>query len=80
MNQIEFLRRRIFKVNQIEFARIVGVGQATVSRWEDGKGSPTLEQVRSLRFEAANRGIAWDNNWLFFAPPVDAVTGERPAA
>ncbi|WP_425292027.1 helix-turn-helix domain-containing protein [Brucella anthropi] len=68
MRQIFFLRHKIFKANQAEFARMAQVSQATVSRWENGEGSPSLENIIALRQAAARNGIAWDHEWLFSAP------------
>ena len=65
MTQIFFLRTKIFKVNQAEFAKLSKVGQATVSRWENGESSPSLENIRTIRIAAAIRGLAWDHECLF---------------
>lgn len=73
MRQILFLRHKIFKANQAEFARMAQVSQATVSRWENGEGSPSLENIIALRKAAARKGIAWDHEWLF-SPPSDEVS------
>lgn len=70
MNQILFLRTTVFRVKQAEFAKLARVGQATVSRWENGESSPTLDNLRTIRAEAARRGIAWDHEWLFSAAPA----------
>jgi transcriptional regulator with XRE-family HTH domain len=72
MNQISFLRRQIFKINQAEFAKLAQVGQATVSRWENDENSPSLYHIKNLRNAAAMRGIAWDHEWLFSAVPAEA--------
>lgn len=79
MNQILFLRRRIFKVNQAEFARLAGVGQATVSRWENGETSPSLESLRTIRAEATRRSIPWDHEWLFGVLPAEAAEARQTA-
>jgi len=47
------------------------VSQATVSRWENGEGSPSLENIIALRQAAARKGIAWDHEWLFSPPSVE---------
>lgn len=71
MSTMHFIRTKIFKVNQIEFAAIVGVGQATISRWDQGKTSPDLANLQRIRAAAAQRGIPWDHSWFFDAAPIE---------
>lgn len=71
MNNIRFIRTKVFKVSQAEFARIAATGQAVVSRWENGENSPSLEQLRLIRAEAKRRALSWDHDWLFGSVPAD---------
>jgi transcriptional regulator with XRE-family HTH domain len=71
MNNIRFIRTKVFKVSQAEFARIAGTGQAVVSRWEQGETSPSLHQLRLIRDEAKSRTLSWDHDWLFGTLPTD---------
>lgn len=74
MSAIRHIRREIFKVTQAEFASIVGVAQATVSRWETGV-APSLDDMQAIRRTATERGIEWRDEW-FFEPVADIrVTG-----
>lgn len=64
MSAIRFIRREIFKVTQAEFAALAGVTQASVSRWEAGT-PPSLDDMQAIRAAAADRGIAWRDEWFF---------------
>ena len=72
MNPILYIRKHVFQSKQTEFAQIVGVGQASVSRWENGECSPTLDDMRAIRQAAADRQIQWSDEWFFAAPAVPA--------
>ncbi|KAB2656293.1 helix-turn-helix domain-containing protein [Brucella tritici] len=69
MNTIRFIRKSVFKVGQGEFAKIANVAQATVSRWERSESSPTLDEIKRIRDEAAARAIPWSDDWLFRPVP-----------
>ena len=73
MNNIKFIRTKVFKVSQTEFARIADTGQAVVSRWEKGENSPSLDQVKLIRDEAKRRLLPWDHDWLFGTVPADGL-------
>lgn len=69
MSTMKHIRTQVFKVTQAEFATLAGVGQATVSRWENGV-SPSLDEMQAIRNAAASRiDIVWDDS-LFFGSPV----------
>ena len=70
MNQMTFIRTEVFKLKQAEFACLARVGQATVSRWENGESFPSLDDLQTIRSEAAKRGIEWDHEWLFAETPA----------
>lgn len=74
MNVIKHIRLNIFDVTtQGEFAKEIGVTQATVSRLEAGS-EITLTVAKSIRAAAKSRGIEWDDSLLFeYVPDVDAV-------
>lgn len=67
MNPLRHIRKNLFGVTQQEFARIAGVRQSTVSRWETGDGAPTLEEMSRIRSAAKVRKLRakWDDG-LFF--------------
>lgn len=48
VSEIRFLRKNIYLKIQ-EFAQIVGVHRATVSRWENGHSKPTASEDRLIR-------------------------------
>jgi transcriptional regulator with XRE-family HTH domain len=75
MNALLYIRKYIFRLNQSEFARAVGVGQSSVSRWDRG-AAPSLPEMQRIREAAMRRGIDWDDRW-FFRPPD---SGETEAA
>lgn len=73
MNLMRRIRKNVFGITQAEMARIAGVAQAQVSRWEHGLREPRLAELRRIRAAAIKRGLAWDDRWFFAA-------GEREAA
>jgi transcriptional regulator with XRE-family HTH domain len=68
MNAIEYIRTHVFDVSQMAFAKIAGVNQGTVSRWESGVLWPDLQQIERLRNEAKARSLPWRDGWLFDVP------------
>lgn len=73
MVPIEYIRKKIFKLNQTEFAAIAGVTQATVSRWKAGDFKPGQEEMERIRAEAFARDIAWDDRWFFAVPEPEGA-------
>ncbi|NTS30698.1 helix-turn-helix transcriptional regulator [Phyllobacterium sp. BT25] len=71
MNALKHIRKHIFKVTQAQFASLAGVGQPSVSRWENGI-APSLDEMQAIRRAAAERGIDWDDSWFFEVPEVAA--------
>lgn len=74
MNMIKHIRLNLFDVaTQGEFAKAIGVTQATVSRLEAGS-EITLTVAKSIRAAAKSRGIEWDDSLLFeYEPAVEPV-------
>lgn len=77
MNAMTAIRKHVLKVSQMELAEIAKTSQATVSRWEKGELHPDIAQLQRIRTVAADRGIAWDDGWLF-DPAPNQIT--EPAA
>lgn len=67
MNPITRIRKVVLDMTQAQFAVAAGVSQPTVSRWETGELSPSLDEMRCIRELAQARGIGWDDSWLFEA-------------
>lgn len=65
MNIMSHIRTGVFRENQTRFAAIVGVSQATVSRWEKGEQEPTRDKLALIREEARKRRIFWSDAWFF---------------
>ena len=65
---IKHIRQEIFGVNQTVFAKIAGVTQATVSRWERGEFDPRGDELAAIRQAAIERGLPWNDKWFFEAP------------
>ncbi|WP_410052164.1 helix-turn-helix domain-containing protein [Bradyrhizobium sp. SZCCHNS30571] len=42
-------------------AKIAGVRQATISRWEAGLTDPSLKHLKRIRAEARKRRLAWND-------------------
>jgi transcriptional regulator with XRE-family HTH domain len=73
MTPAQHIREKIFGYRtQQEFADAVGYTQAQISRFENGLAFSAEAQAR-IQKHAADRGLAWDNNW-FFRVPNPAVT------
>lgn len=68
MSALRHIRKTVLKLSQAEIAALVGVSQGTVSKWENGELSPSLEEVSALRAEAQRRSLAWDDRWFFETP------------
>lgn len=73
-NAFTHIRTELFQMTQAEFAAALGVDQSTVSRWEQGKLSPDLEDAAKIRRMARNkkrveewkkRGVEWSDSLLF---------------
>lgn len=64
MNTLKRIRVEIFSLNQVEFARVAGVSQSTVSRWESGEIAPGLSSLRRLRKAALEAGAPWDDSLI----------------
>lgn len=73
MTPIEHIRTRVFRTTQAVFAEIAGTTQASVSRWESGVQTPGQTEMASIRAEAAQRGLAWDDRWFFELPEKEAA-------
>ena len=71
MNPMRFIRTEVFGADsQEKFAALVGVRQATVSRWETGVHQPGFRELSRIRRAAETRGIAWDDAWFFDDRPL----------
>lgn len=71
MNAIRHIRKNVFRLKQQEFAAIAGVQQSTVSRWERGEASPSLDEMAAIREAAKLRRLRWSDG-LFFASKEQA--------
>lgn len=73
MNIIKHIRLNLFSIStQGEFAKAIGVTQATVSRLEGGS-EISLTVAKSIRSAAKARGLNWDDALLFEYQPKDVV-------
>lgn len=72
MNAIYFIRKKVFGTTQQEFARIAGVQQSMVSRWENDAAAPTLDEMHRIREAAGTRKLKrkWRDD-LFFTVPEE---------
>lgn len=55
--------RKTFDVSQTEFARIIGVSQAAVSRWEVHSIVPRTETFNRIHSAARRRRLPWRKSW-----------------
>ncbi|WP_064712118.1 helix-turn-helix domain-containing protein [Rhizobium bangladeshense] len=73
MKPIEFIRTHVFKQTQAAFARLAGVSQSTVSKWEAGVLAPSQEEMVRIRSAAIRLALgweceAWQDEWFFVLP------------
>ncbi|MBY3582235.1 helix-turn-helix domain-containing protein [Rhizobium bangladeshense] len=73
MRPIEFIRTQVFKQTQAAFARLAGVSQSTVSKWEAGVLAPSQEEMVRIRSAAIRLAIGWErepwqDEWFFVIP------------
>jgi len=81
MNTIRHIRTNIFGVSQTAFAKIAGVKQASVSRWESSNDSsaPTLAEMVAIRNAALDRGLNWNDSYFFQSDEPVKQHEEHPA-
>lgn len=60
MSSIRDIRKKVLGLSQTDLARIAGVKQSTVSRWESGELSPSLSDVSKIVTAAGGRITAND--------------------
>jgi DNA-binding transcriptional regulator YiaG len=65
MSNIAHIRTKVFGMTQEAFARMAGVSQATVSRWETGELTPSLESLQRIRSVAKAKKKRWSDKWFF---------------
>lgn len=58
LERLKYIRERVLKLSQEDFAKSLGVSQKTISRWENGTNEPQLEAIRPL-LEKYNIDINW---------------------
>lgn len=79
MNQIEHIRKSVFRISQAAFAEIAGTTQASVSRWENGDQVPDHAKMARIRSEALKRGLTWSDAWFFDYPAAERAENGAPA-
>lgn len=73
MRPIEFIRTQIFNQTQAAFAKLAGVSQGTVSKWEAGTLAPSQEEMNRIRTAAIRLALTWESadwqdEWFFVLP------------
>lgn len=74
MRPIEFIRTRVFKQTQSSFAKLAGVTQGTVSKWEAGTLAPSQDEMTRIRTAAIRLAMDWEDEWFFVVPKWALVT------
>lgn len=80
MHPLAYIRRIVFNMTQVDFARVVGVTSMTISNWERNISQPTRVQMATIRTEALARKLPWDDRWFFQAPAPIGVPQPQPGA
>ena len=57
--KIKRIRRRAF-LNQVDFAKTIGVSFVTVNRWENGKSIPNLKTLKLIDDYCKRNGVNFD--------------------
>ena len=70
MNTCKSIRKSTGK-SQADFAIGINRSQASVSRWERGDSSPTLEDLRAMHRYLSHLGVAWNDEWIFPEAPKE---------
>lgn len=65
MDALTHIRKEVFGLSQAGMAAALAVNQSTVSRWERGESAPRQEHLAAIRGLAKQRGVSWDDSWLF---------------
>ena len=68
MRTITFIRTKKFEQTQAAFARLAGVTQGTVSKWEAGTLAPSQSEMARIRAAGIKLGMDWDDEWFFVLP------------
>ena len=74
MRPICFIRANVFKQTQSSFAKIAGVTQGTVSKWEAGKLAPSHDEMKRIGTAAILSAVPWEDEWFFVVPRLPIVT------
>ena len=72
MTMIQHIRISL-GLTQTQMGEIVGVGQNTISRWENGVGEPCMSHIALLRAHLQSKGTRWRDS-RFFETPKHKVT------
>ena len=67
MNPPQYIRKVVFGMTQVDFAKALGVKQATVSSWEV-KGHISARHAMIVRALAKDMGKVWSDGWFFETP------------
>lgn len=68
MRPISFIRTKVFQQTQSSFAKLAGVTQGTVSKWEAGTLAPSQEEMSRIRTAAIRLAMDWEDEWFFVVP------------
>jgi transcriptional regulator with XRE-family HTH domain len=52
-------------LSQEKMARLTGVSQSQISRWESGSRSPRLRDLEAIRKAMIDAGYEWRDKWLW---------------
>lgn len=81
MKPIEFVRTKVFNQTQASFAKLAGVAQGTVSKWEAGNLAPSQDEMQRIRSAAIRSALQWNGeNWQdewFFVTPKGASAEKK---
>ncbi len=72
MTPLQYIRLYVFRVDQPEMAKILGVNQSTIWKWEspdpEKRISITEKNMRKYREAAKERELPFHDSWFFETP------------
>ncbi len=68
MPTLRTLRTKVLKLSQAELAKIVGLDQSRIARWENGTLAPSLPHLAVIRRYAKKHVPGWRDEFFFELP------------
>lgn len=70
---LKFIRKVVFAMTQLDFARANGIANDKISKMESGDRRLTFDDMLKIRTAAIDRSLDWNDSWFFEVPPAPAL-------